>query len=396
MTDIKIGSRVRFLSDVGGGKVVGFQKGNIVLVEDEDGFQIPTLMSDVVVIETEDYNTSTMVDVKKKQKAPSLPQGEEKEAPHQLPRGGESSHPDGFSPPLGEAGRGPETRREPADRPITFKPKVEERKDGEQLNVFLAFVPVTIKELSKTKFECYIVNDCNYFINYTYLSASNAAWVLRSQGTIEPNTKVFIEELDHTVFNDIEKVGVQLIAYKQDKPFQLKPAISVSFRIDVTKFYKLHTFRESLFFDEPTLEYDIVRDDRPIRPLVVSAQELKKAMYEKEESEKNSETQKLKNSKTHTDRNVPIEVDLHAHELLETTSGMSAGDIKEYQLGVFRKTMDEHIKEKGRRIVFIHGKGDGILRNAIITELKHRYKSCTYQDASFQQYGFGATMVIIH
>ena len=66
MSDIKIGSRVRFLSDVGGGKVVGFQKGNIVLVEDEDGFQIPTLMSDVVVIETEDYNTSTMVDVKKK------------------------------------------------------------------------------------------------------------------------------------------------------------------------------------------------------------------------------------------------------------------------------------------------------------------------------------------
>ena len=380
MTDIKLGSRVRFLSDVGGGKVVGFQKGNIVLVEDEDGFQIPTLMSDVVVIETEDYNTSTMVDVKKKQKAPSLPTQEEKKVV--TPPKNTPSHVD--------------TDLEPADRPITFKPKVEERKDGEQLNVFLAFVPVTIKELSKTKFECYIVNDCNYFINYTYLSASNAAWVLRSQGTIEPNTKVFIEELDHTVFNDIEKVGVQLIAYKQDKPFQLKPAISVSFRIDVTKFYKLHTFRESLFFDEPTLEYDIVRDDRPIRPLVVSAQELKKAMYEKEESEKNSETQKLKNSKTHTDRNAPIEVDLHAHELLETTAGMSAGDIKEYQLGVFRKTMDEHIKEKGRRIVFIHGKGDGILRNAIITELKHHYKSCTYQDASFQQYGFGATMVIIH
>ena len=80
MSDIKIGSRVRFLSDVGGGKVVGFQKGNIVLVEDEDGFQIPTLMSDVVVIETEDYNTSTMVDVKKKQKVPSLPTQEEKKA----------------------------------------------------------------------------------------------------------------------------------------------------------------------------------------------------------------------------------------------------------------------------------------------------------------------------
>ena len=354
MSDIRIGSRVRFLSEVGGGTVVGFQKGNIVLVEDEDGFQIPTLMSEVVVVEAE-----------QKSSAPTP-------APVSKPE--------------------PKPTPKPTPKPSI----VEERDGGEKLNVFLAFVPVSIKELSKTKFECYLVNDCNYHIHYTYFSASNAAWILRSQGVIEPNTKVFIEDIEYSMLDDIEKVGVQLIAYKQGKPFQLKPAISVSLRIDVTKFYKLHTFRESLFFDEPTLEYDIVRDDLPTRPLVISAQELKKAMYEKAESEKNSETQKLKNSKTHTDRNTPIEVDLHAHELLETTAGMSAGDIKEYQLSVFRKTMNEHLKEKGRRIVFIHGKGDGILRNAIITELKHHYKSCTYQDASFQQYGFGATMVIIH
>ena len=351
MSEIKIGSRVRFLSEVGGGTVVGFQKGNIVLVEDEDGFQIPTLMSEVVVVDTE-----------QKSSAPAP-------APKQ------------------------ETKPTPTPKP-TPKPSVVEERDGaEKLNVILAFVPVSIKELSKTKFECYLVNDCNYHIHYTYFSASNAAWLLRSQGVIEPNTKVFIEEIEYSMLDEIEKVGIQLIAYKQGKPFQLKPAISVSLRIDLTKFYKLHTFRESLFFDEPTLEYDIVRDDQPIRPLVVSAQELKKAMYEKEEEDR-PKVQPAREKKA--DRNAPIEVDLHAHELLETTAGMSAGDIKEYQLGVFRNTMNEHLKEKGRRIVFIHGKGDGILRNAIITELKRHYKSCTYQDASFQQYGFGATMVIIH
>ena len=75
---------------------------------------------------------------------------------------------------------------------------------------------------------------------------------------------------------------------------------------------------------------------------------------------------------------------------------MSAGDIKRYQVDVFNKTMSEHIKEKGKKIVFIHGKGNGVLRKAVIDELKYKYKSCEYQDASFQQYGFGATMVIIH
>ena len=68
----------------------------------------------------------------------------------------------------------------------------------------------------------------------------------------------------------------------------------------------------------------------------------------------------------------------------------------ECQLNVFRKTMDENLKNKGRRIVFIHGKGEGVLRNALIKELKYKYKNCVYQDASFREYGFGATMVTIH
>ena len=40
---MKIGDKVRFLDSIGGGKVTGFQGSNIVLVEDEDGFEIPTL-----------------------------------------------------------------------------------------------------------------------------------------------------------------------------------------------------------------------------------------------------------------------------------------------------------------------------------------------------------------
>ena len=35
---MKIGDKVRFLSEVGGGVVTGFQGKNIVLVEDADGF----------------------------------------------------------------------------------------------------------------------------------------------------------------------------------------------------------------------------------------------------------------------------------------------------------------------------------------------------------------------
>ena len=47
------------------------------------------------------------------------------------------------------------------------------------------------------------------------------------------------------------------------------------------------------------------------------------------------------------------------------------------------------------KIIFIHGKGDGVLRSSLERELKQRYRSCTYQDASFREYGFGATQVTI-
>ena len=56
-------------------------------------------------------------------------------------------------------------------------------------------------------------------------------------------------------------------------------------------------------------------------------------------------------------RDEPLVVDLHASEILETTAGMSSADIHDYQRDYFHRTMQEHIRERGRKIVFIHGKG---------------------------------------
>lgn len=94
-------------------------------------------------------------------------------------------------------------------------------------------------------------------------------------------------------------------------------------------------------------------------------------------------------------RNGIIEVDLHIDKLLETTAGMNNAAMLQHQLGIFKQTMESYRGAKGQRIVFIHGKGEGVLRKAIIDELKLRYSKCEWQDASFQQYGFGATQVTI-
>jgi len=53
---MNIGDKVRFLNTTGGGRIAGFQGKDLVLVCDNDGFEIPTLRSEIVVIETDNYN----------------------------------------------------------------------------------------------------------------------------------------------------------------------------------------------------------------------------------------------------------------------------------------------------------------------------------------------------
>lgn len=234
---MNIGDKVRFLNDIGGGKIVAFRPNGIVMVEDEDGFDIPVLASEVVVVET------TAAEPKKKP-APKVEYGTE--------------------PMKTEAGI-----------------------DGK-----------------------------------TYLKEKMSA--------------------------------------KEEEPV------------------------------DENLEARVTRLEIAIRRLEMRLARLEDAKVAKEKEKAKARLERKK------DKNEIIEIDLHAHELLDTTAGMSKGDIKDYQMQVFRQTMQAHLHEKGRRIVFIHGKGEGILRKAITDELKHSFKTCEYQDASFQQYGFGATMVTIH
>ena len=90
-----------------------------------------------------------------------------------------------------------------------------------------------------------------------------------------------------------------------------------------------------------------------------------------------------------------IEVDLHINQLLDFTIGMSNTEIITVQLSKFRQTLEENRNKKGQKIVFIHGRGEGVLRSAILSELESKYKNFSVQDASFKEYGFGATMVTI-
>lgn len=358
---MKIGDKVRFLNDVGGGVVAGFQSKDVVIIRDENGFEIPTLARECVVIETDDYN---MV----RPSAPAAAPGPLHSAPvHAI--------------------------EEDDERPVTFKPRPLERRGGDVLNVFLAFVADDLKNGDATTFEAYLVNDCNYTLRYALLSHEGAAVSVVAEGEAEANTKVFLAEFVRTDAAQWERVTLQAVAFKRDKSFLPKAPLNVGLRVDATKFYKLHTFTDSDFFDEPSLLVDIVRDDRPVRSVYVEAGELQEVLVAPRRVDRPATAPARKEKKD--DPSKPVEVDLHADALLDTTAGLEPRDILDYQLRTFRATMEKYARHRGRKIVFIHGKGEGVLRAAIVKELKSRYRTCRWQDASFREYGFGATMVTI-
>jgi dsDNA-specific endonuclease/ATPase MutS2 len=65
------------------------------------------------------------------------------------------------------------------------------------------------------------------------------------------------------------------------------------------------------------------------------------------------------------------------------------------QMTKFHEEMDKAIKTDVKKIVFIHGVGNGTLKNELRRELQRKYSKYNFQDASFREYGYGATMVII-
>lgn len=362
----KIGDTVRFLSSTGGGKIVKID-GNIAHVEDEDGFSVPVMLKELVVVSA---------------------------------AGDEGVRRDifgGTGQPRQQQEKERQSKFVPTVVPESPKPEpVIETPTGDKLNVVLAYAAMEIKHLSTTAFEAYLVNDSNYYLYVTYLSRTDDAegWTTRYAGLVEPNMQVFLEELSREQVGQLDRVAVQYVAFKRDKMFALKAPVAVEARLDTTKFFKLHCFRDNPYFDEPVIAVDVVKNDVPQRAMSFDSSSLEDAMRQKRAADNRPLRRPVKKHQA-KDADGPLVIDLHINELLDNTRGMSNADIINYQVDAFRKVMDENLKRKGQKIVFIHGKGEGVLRQAIMKEMNYRYKGHDVQDASFREYGYGATQVTI-
>lgn len=360
---ININDLVRFIDDVGGGKVTRIN-GRTIYVEGDDGFERPALERDLVVVGHANADIYDRPMTLRSVIRPDVPQAKPEPEPEPLP------------PP-------------------------EETPEGELLNIVLAFEARELKHLNTTTFYVSLTNASNFYLMASLLTRGDdtSMWNTRWQGIVEPNTQEDLGEVGHADLSSMTHVAVQYIAFKKDKAFRLKNPALVEKHLNISQFVKLHCFTDNPFYDVPVIALDITRDDRPDvrRMLDIDSGELQAVAKDGPHIDDRETPHKQRQPKQRRGhRAEPVVVDLHIHELMDSTAGMTNADILNFQLDKFNETMREHLTHPGQRLVFIHGKGEGVLRRAILEEVRRHYSYCEVQDASFQEYGFGATQVIIH
>ena len=336
---VKAGDNIRFLDRSGGGTVVRVD-GKLAYVEDEDGFEIPVLTSECVVIKNEKPKESGSANV---------------------------------------------VEEEPQEEVYDYADEVG---DDASPQFYLAFLQGDKPGQASGDLRIQAINDSNYFVFYTISNLRKDGDVdLFYNGTIEPNTKVALDKLAVTQIDE-RQWQVNLVLFKKNKTFKnLKPIAEV-IKIKAARFLKENVFADNDYYHEKAVLLPVIKGELERKLDELSDKEFNKVIKEKEAKPK-------KQKYARRDEPSILEVDLHIDELIDTTAGLSKGEIITIQLDRFKQVMADNVKNKGRKLVFIHGVGNGKLKTEVRKLLDRQYKKHTYQDASFQEYGYGATMVII-
>ena len=339
--NVKAGDTVRFLNISGGGAVVRVE-GKLAFVEDEDGFEVPMLVNELVVI---------------KKEAPKTMASEPHAASHK------------------------------AEEPDNYE-FVEEEGDDANPQFLIAFLSGDEPGQDSGNLRIQAINDSNYFMYYTISNVrSDKDFDLLYAGTVEPNTKLSLDKMTVMQLDD-RRWQVNLILFKRGKSYADVNPISSVIKIKAARFMKDKVFADNAYYHEKAVLIPVIKGEFERKLEELSDKDIQKAAREKESKPKRERY-------VRRDEPTILEVDLHIDELIDSTAGLSKGEIITIQLDRFMQVMKDNANNKGRKVVFIHGVGSGTLKTEVRKLLDRRYRKHSYQDASFREYGYGATMVII-
>lgn len=327
---LRIGDKVRFLNEVGEGVVSRIKDKQTVFVEMQDGFEIPFLINQLVPIHTE-----LIID---------------KDAEN-----------------------------------IELNPEA-------HLTDAIYFVIEPDHEFASliSDYKIYLFNASSFNLLFSYSIKDEEYFQTLKHGEIGPYQKMLLRQVKLQFFKEYGYHKIECLLFKNSffkgqtpvaEVLHVTPEIlhrSKTIKHDEFKF-PVHGF---LLKDE----FTTVNKVEPELNLI----DLEKLKTVKEFRSK----EKVSKSSRDYLKSLEKEVDLHIEELIDNMSGLSNFEMLNIQLERFEKELDAAIEKNMKKIIFIHGVGNGRLKQEIISIL-NKTRGVSYQDASYKEYGYGATQVNI-
>lgn len=257
----------------------------------------------------------------------------------------------------------------------TKVPEVKHKGKAADVGFCLAFHEINDKTLS-----LFIINNTAYTIPYTIFFQENNKWLGKSVGHLVPQSYFKIDEFDRRTFENWPEIIIQALIYSTHTS-SLRSPMEKRFKFKAATFFKTEKIA-------PLILKKAYLFDIGISPEILDQEKLVSMLQTDREEKKQQEF--------NTDISRPPSiVDLHIEKISTETSGLSSSQILQLQIQTFEKALDLAIAGGMEEITFIHGVGNGILRDAIHKQLSKASNIEYFKDALRDKFGYGATYVRI-
>ena len=348
----KKGDRVKFLNDIGGGIITRIDN-KTIYIENEDGFEVPTIASQLLLEAPQSESTPFT----------SLPlQAND------------------------VAGKTDVTPVEVVRDYIDLAGNPDESNIDTSVHILLAWI--LRKKTVKTVLDLYLVNNCGYHTMYVSAMISEGAYRGIQAGMLESNATIHLTQVSGEDLKHIDSIRIEILFFKKGAYLPQEP---MRYELKIDEFYVMDAvnYVANEYFDEKALIYHI-SDEYLMTEIESVAQEVQ-MQFEKQKMQIDHPPEQVKREPEKDTE----EVDLHIEQLVDNPKTLTPAEMLDIQMSHFKNALEEAIRNRLKRIILIHGVGNGRLRLEIHRALDQKYPKLRYQDASFKEYGFGATMVII-
>jgi hypothetical protein len=240
-------------------------------------------------------------------------------------------------------------------------------------------------------YNIYLFNSTSYNVMYTYAIKDNDFYQVIKHAETGPFQKVLLKQAKPMYFSEYPYHKIECIFYKSGS-FKSQNPVTEILNLGLDKLKQAITVQHDEFKNPVygfVLKEDFIGNKNIEKKIVLPGIEFMKNFKDMKPKQKIS-----KSNKSYL-RSLEKEVDLHIEELIEQTRGLSNFEMLSIQMERFETELDEAIAKNMKKIVFIHGVGNGRLKQEIISVLRH-IKGISFHDASYKDYGYGATQVNIH